>query len=238
MCLESETPDHHYYYHMSEFPPNMAIRPLLIDDLDQVEALEILCFPEKERASRETLAYRLTACPELCLGLFIREYDYRYNQLNQPEVAERLERQHKEEDESDHILGKLAVRKETLVAHVIGTKIGSTRITAESMQIATADNKDAGHIEGSRVIGVHSVAVDPEWRGRSFATLLMHDYIQRMLNQEVADKIVILVHQSLIQFYTRIGFTELGRSLCEFGDGKWWDMSINLAPDMDESFES
>lgn len=225
---------------MSDFPPNIAIRPLLIDDLDQVEALESVCFPELDRASREKLAYRLSVCPELCLGLFLREYDFRYNQLNLPEVATRLQveqldkprNEYGDDDENELVLGKLAVLKETLIGHVLGTKIASNRITEDSMQVASPENANAGHINGSNYIGVHSVAVHPDWRGKSFATLLLHDYIQRMLNQEVAEEIVIIVHPELIPFYTHIGFSDLGESECQFGGSKWHDMSIHLIPDL------
>lgn len=222
---------------MSDFPPNICIRPLILDDLDQVEALETVCFPEAERASREKIAYRLAACPELCLGLFLREYEYRYNALNIPEVAERLEKEHAAADsqlssDNDDSLGKSAILKETLIGHVIGTKIHSERITTDSMEVGSRENPKAGHIPSSRYIGVHSVVVHPDWRGKSFATLVLHDYIQKMLNQEVADEIVIIVHPKLIPFYTQVGFTDLGESDCKFGGEAWNDMSIHLVPEL------
>ena len=73
---------------MSDFPPNLSIRPLTIQDIDQCVELEAKGFPPEERCSREKFNYRLTVAPELCAGLFVREYDYKYNAINLPEVAE------------------------------------------------------------------------------------------------------------------------------------------------------
>lgn len=56
--------------HMTCLPPHLSVRLLTPLDLDQCDALEIAGFPPEHRASRETIAYRLGACPELCMGLF------------------------------------------------------------------------------------------------------------------------------------------------------------------------
>ena len=67
---------------MSDFPPNLSIRPLTIQDIDQCVELEAKGFPPEERCSREKFNYRLTVAPELCAGLFVREYDYKNSRNN------------------------------------------------------------------------------------------------------------------------------------------------------------
>ncbi|CAX40899.1 polyamine acetyltransferase, putative [Candida dubliniensis CD36] len=213
---------------MSDFPPNLSIRPLTIQDIDQCVALEIQGFPPSERCSREKFSYRLTVAPELCAGLFVRQYDVKYNAINLPEVAEKLEKQHHPEDDSDELPAHSSVIKETLIGHVIATKIASDRITDASMELPSDDTPGSGHIESSRNIGIHSIVIDPEWRGKNLGALLLHDYIQKLSNQDIGDQIVIINKESLIPFYEKIGFNNLGESECKHGGATWYDMAIDL----------
>lgn len=242
---------------MSDFPPNLSIRPLTIDDVDLCVALEAKGFPEHERCSAEKFKYRLTVCPELCSGLFIREYGAKYSAINLPEVAQRLEAEKKEklaksgeaedaddneiveEDEGDdddyeQLPVKLSVVKETLVGHIIATKIYTERITDTSMDLPTKGDATTGHIEQSRTIGIHSLVIDPEWQGKNLGTLLMHDYIQKLSNQDLGSKVVIIAHQRLISFYEKIGFVSHGESACKFAGETWYDLSIDLVPQDEE----
>lgn len=237
---------------MSDFPPNLCIRPLTVEDIDQCIALEAKGFAEAERCTPEKFKYRLTTCPELCSGLFIREYSYKYNAVNLPEVADKLEKDRfesaqkksetdsndgndlaevEEEDDDvsyEKIPVKLSVVSETLIGHIIATKIQSNRITEASMELPSAENPNAGHIEQSRYIGVHSLVVDPKWQGKNLGTLLMHDYIQKLSNQDVGNKVVIIAHKELVPFYEKIGFVNHGESECKFAGEAWFDLSIDL----------
>lgn len=222
---------------MSDFPPNLSIRPLTIEDINQCIALESKGFSESERCTPEKFKYRLTTCPELCSGLFIREYTYKYNAINLPSVADKLEAEHDSKDESDsddELPVKSSVVKETLIGHIIATKIFSNRITAASMEIPTEESTDAGHIEHSRFIGIHGLVIDPEWQGRNLGTLLMHDYIQKLSNQDLGSKVVIIAHKELIPFYEKIGFNNHGVSDCKFANETWYDLSIDLIPEEED----
>ncbi|CAI5757493.1 unnamed protein product [Candida verbasci] len=224
---------------MSDFPPNLSIRPLTIEDIDKCIALEQDGFPEEERCSPESLKYRLSVAPELCSGLFIRDYNFKYNSINLPEVAEKLQKEHdkegkdsntnnEEEDDDDELPQATSVTNETLIGHILATKIASDRITNESMQLPSKETPKTGHHESSRFIGIHSVVISPAWRKKNLGALLLHDYIQKLSNQDLGDQIIIIVHEDLIPFYEKIGFNNLGESDCKFANTKWFDMSIDL----------
>lgn len=231
---------------MSDFPPNLSIRPLTIEDLDQCVTLESKGFSEAERCTKEKFQYRLTACPELCSGLFIREYGYKFNAINLPEVAQKLEKETKSKEVSetdaddaddmnyDQLPVKLSVVKETLIGHIIATKIHSERITEASMTLPSEEDPTAGHIEQSRYIGIHGLVIDPKWHKRSLGTLLMHDYIQKLSNQDLGSKVVIIAHKELIPFYEKIGFLNHGESECKFAGESWYDLTIDLVPQDDD----
>lgn len=219
---------------MSDFPPNLSIRPLTIADLDQCVEIEAKGFSPDERCTPEKFKYRLTVAPELCSGLFVREYEYKYNAINLPDVADRLEKEHakngdKDDTEDDDELPiKSSVVKETLIGHVIATKIASDKITDASMQLPSKEVKGSGHFDNSRNIGIHSVVIDPEWRGKNLGALLLHDYIQKLSNQDLGDQIVIINKKDLIPFYEKIGFNNLGESKCKYAGTTWYDMAIDL----------
>jgi len=234
---------------MSDFPPNLSIRPLTLEDLDQCVALEAKGFSEAERCTKEKFQYRLTTCPELCSGLFIREYGYKFNAINLPDVAQKLEKKINEENSSDtnwsgdngqdeltydQLPVKLSVIKETLIGHIIATKIYSERITEASMELPSIDDPTSGHIEQSRYIGIHGLVIDPQWHKRNLGTLLMHDYIQKLSNQDLGSKVVIIAHKELIPFYEKIGFFNHGESACKFAGESWYDLTIDLVPQDDD----
>lgn len=200
---------------MSDLPLHIAIRPLTLEDLDKVAELEALGFPPNERCSREGLIYRLTTCPELSSGLFIREFEF---------------------DSNDELpQGKSTIKSEELIGHVLGTKIFGDFITEASMEIPTpgGNNTKKGHIEGSNTIGIHSVVVHPDYQKKNLATLLLHDYIQKLSNQQIGDKISIIAKDNLLPFYNRLGFITKGESECQHGGEKWFDLSCPLIPEDD-----
>lgn len=249
-------------------PQHLCIRPLNITDISQVVGLEILGFPPHERASALRIEYRLTVCPELCSGLFIREFNT--ESINSKELP-------------DHS----TIKKETLIGHVIGTKMLSETINDESMQVpdnfesiycnpngtlkdeykskelkdlensdsdsdSDSNNKSEvietkteiksriyplGHQDSGRTIGIHSVIIHPDYRGKKLATLLLKDYLQKMSQQYVADAITLLCKESLVPFYSSIGFIDKGVSSCKFANEEWHDMSITLDHEEEEEDE-
>lgn len=216
-----------------DFPANLCIRPLTISDLIQVEELEAAVLPEDRCASKEILRYRLTVAPELCCGLFFREYIPEFNQVNLPEVAERINKEH--HDHVHHAAiqpdepGKSSVVRETLVGHVLATKIRGSKIPADSTELLVEGKSQAGHDERSRIIGIHSVCVSSEWKRRNLGTLMLHDYIQKLSNQDLGDQIVLVCDLDMVNFYAKIGFVQLDES--EQLEGGRVNMTIDLIPE-------
>lgn len=182
----------------------MYVRPLIIEDSKQVSELESQGFPPSERASLEMIEYRLTACPELCSGLFIREFD----------------------DDTKE------VKQENLIGHILATKIPKNSSNPNKTFI-TLDSMGKTHSESSDTIGIHSVVISPSYQKKNLATLLLTDHIQKLSNQEVGKKIVIIAHEQLIPFYERVGFKVAGENRevakdAQFAKVKWIDMVREL----------
>lgn len=242
-------------------PQHLCIRPLNLPDIAQVLALEMNGFPRHERASPARIEYRLTVCPELCSGLFVREFNT-------------------EAVHSSELPDHSTIEKETLIGHIIGTKMLSETVTDASMEVpasfvpvmCTADGQlkeqykseelrqleaqeaaaqpeaDAGgaaatpaashdrpgHFDSGKTIGIHSVIVHSDYRGKKLATLLIKDYLQKMNQQYVADSIALLCKDELVKFYAGAGFTDKGTSACHFGGESWHDMVLVLDHNEDE----
>lgn len=185
----------------SILPLHMYIRPLILEDLHQITELEAKGFPPEERASLETIEFRLNSCPELCSGLFIRT-------VNGTEIV-----------------------KESLIGHIMGTKI--PKFVNGEPPFITLESMGKLNDDSSNTIAIHSVVILPEYQKKNLATLLLTDYIQKMSNQEIADRIVVIAHEPLLPFYERIGFQLIGENLNvkkdpEFSKIKWCDMVREL----------
>lgn len=195
------------------------VRPLSIADLDSCVEVES-AFPEHERCSREKVKqslaahsqirhsnksqfiYRLTVCPEPCLGLF----------LEVPGSTESPQ----------------------LVAHVIGNRLPTNRVTDGSMKMpdgwnrshetVTVDGEVIGNDPTGQFIGVHSVAVRTEYQKGGFGRALMKAYVHYVRQSITAQSVVLIAHDHLIRFYESVGFKNLGPSPCAFAGGGWFDM--------------
>lgn len=86
------------------------------------------------------------------------------------------------------------------------------------------DSEPLGHQDQGPTIAIHSLAVLPEHQRKGLATILMKSYIQRIKDAAIAKRIALLTHGPLIPFYSKLGFSNRGRSHCEFGGGNWNNM--------------
>jgi GNAT superfamily N-acetyltransferase len=228
-------------------PPHIAIRPLNSPDFLLVQQLETLGFPPGERCSELGIKYRLKTCPELCSGLFIREFSN-----GADDETDREGEAEGEDAVHNDIVGNGAkIIKETLVGHILGTKIPGQWITEEAMEVPDSfaklengeevDDVDSssggvqkGHVESSTTIGIHSLVIHADHQKKNLATLLMNDYIQKLSSLSVGDRIVIISKKKLIPFYERLNFVSKGKSACTHGGEEWYDLVRVLEHEDDE----
>lgn len=206
-------------------PANYAIRPLRLSDVEQILALEQKGFPEHERATPEKLKYRLEVCPELCAGVFIREFQWPLRPEDKKaadgtnlDSATSLSTDVEDEEEEEPLYGVVAKRstltKEKLVGHIIATKTEGKHVSDKSMEIG-------GHIESGSTIAIHSVVVDPEYQGKHIGYIMLKDYVQKFFGLCTAEGMALLAHEKLVPFYTKHGFKDEGKSSSNFAGESW-----------------
>lgn len=198
----------------------------------------------------------MKACPELCLGIFIRNFKDDSNSKETEDVDSKTKTEEEQDvkstddddaadpNESDenhnYQLAKSALQSEKLIGQILATKTTSINVSDPSMEIPELDNygrnvspatDPRGHREDGRTIAIHSVVIDPEYQGQSVGTTLLNDYIQRMSTLKHADRFSLLAHDRLIPFYERVGFESKGLSECKFSGGGWYDLQAPLIAD-------
>ncbi|MCJ1468131.1 hypothetical protein MMC07_006759 [Pseudocyphellaria aurata] len=194
------------------------VQTLSLADVDSCVALENAAFPENERCSREKFNYRLSACSELCLGLF-STFDADAPTSSVPTYAT-----------ARPTNSAAPTKKAVLIAHIVATKCESKTITDRSMdcppdwQSSAPPSDGRGHQEHGRTIAVHSVAVLPQYQGRHLGSMTLKSYLQRMETAGIADRISLLAHQPLFKFYEGLGFESQGPSECKSYGGGWHDL--------------
>ncbi|KAL8735196.1 MAG: hypothetical protein Q9166_001072 [cf. Caloplaca sp. 2 TL-2023] len=199
------------------------VQTLSLSDVESCVALENATFPEIERCSREKFLYRLTTCPELSLGLF---------STGAPDGPTATLPTYAHSRPSD---SASPTRKSTLIAQVIATKCVSTTVTDEAMEYPSdwrsrvSFSERQGHQEHGRTIAIHSLAALPEFKGRGLGKIVMKSYIQRMETSGIADRISLLAHDHLVQYYEALGFQNTGKSEAKFGGGQWFNMCLELS---------
>ncbi|KAH0438598.1 acetyltransferase [Colletotrichum camelliae] len=182
------------------------IRVLSIDDLDRCSVVESAAFPPAEAATREKIDYRLSVCPELCLGLFVPG--------NSTTVKP-------EGDIPVFTAPPTGSDNDKLIAHVIATKSTSRVVKDEDMSFPETWKTDptaqygVGHQAEGRTIALHSLAVSPSYQRSGFGKKLMKSYIEYMRQHGQADRISILTYDRLLPYYQTLGFTHYGKSASE-----------------------
>jgi GNAT superfamily N-acetyltransferase len=85
-----------------------------------------------------------------------------------------------------------------------------------------------GHEEEGRTIGLHSLSILPSHQKKGLGRTLLKSYIQRMQAADIADRIALIAHGHLVDFYKSEGFLDKGQSEAQFGGGGWIDMVREL----------
>jgi GNAT superfamily N-acetyltransferase len=194
---------------ITKFAPN--IRPLTISDLPSVIALEKAAFPNPEhqaspeKASRHTslhhrptptntpspiqLEYRLTVAPELSLGVFLTVIPSQAQNLG---IETLPTAQPVETGRAD---GAVSV----LLAHVVSTRCRGDVVTDADMAYP-ADWRtrggrtapDAGHQEGGRTVGLHSLAVLPRLQRCGIGQMIVKAFLDQMKTSGLVDRVALL----------------------------------------------
>lgn len=121
----------------------------------------------------------------------------------------------------------------TLIGHIIATRTSAPCVTDRSMKLPSKwegerwtfeDGEAVGHEEGGGTIAIHSLAVLEEHQGKQVGSTLMKSYIHRIREAQIADRIAIIAHDHLVDFYKSFGFEDHGESKCQFGGGGWRDL--------------
>ncbi|SPQ23704.1 b9caec81-fd07-40dd-a873-22daab84fcf0 [Thermothielavioides terrestris] len=223
-----------------------TIRPLTVADLEACIALENAAFTQPEhRASPEKasprhrnvspppsyhpsstdLAYRLTVCPEVSLGLFVTIAPEQAKDLGIETLA--LARP----VETGRADGAVSV----LLAHAISTRTHGDVVTdadmdypkdwrARSARVA----EPVGHQEGGKTVALHSFAVLPRVHRCGLGQMLMRAFLDQMKSCGLVQRVALICQEHLATYYQRSGYKCLGKSEAQFGGGGWYNMAIDL----------
>jgi len=137
---------------------------------------------------RIQIEYRLTKCPELCLGVFCtvvpeeaKDFDLATLPLAKPV-------------ETDRQNGAVSV----LLAHIVATR-SNTHVVADADMDYPRDWKsshgkssEVGHQEDGRTVAIHSLAVAPRLQGCGLGKLIMKSYLQQINNSGTAERVALI----------------------------------------------
>ncbi|KAL1879539.1 hypothetical protein Plec18167_003996 [Paecilomyces lecythidis] len=181
------------------------IRPLSVADAESCVEVESV-FPPSERCSKEKFIYRLTVCPQLCLGLFVENPEAE----GMPILV-------------GHVIGNRVARG------IINGSMDMPQTWDGGNEAVILDGEVIGNDPNGRNIGVHSLAIRSEYQGKGIGRALMNEYVRYLRSSPaLADNIVIITYDRLIKFYESVGFRNLGISDCTFGGGGWNALELHL----------
>ncbi|KAM0558236.1 hypothetical protein ACHAPJ_004923 [Fusarium lateritium] len=193
---------------------SLYVRQLNINDLERSLVVETAAFPPAEAATREKIEYRLSVCPELCIGLFLREGASLPSTIPQdiPFITESTS------------------NDDVLLAHVISTKTTNKPVRDEDMAYPSnwksdpQADYDVGHKKDGGTIALHALAVSPDYQRSGLGKAIMRAYIERMKQTKTADRISILTYDRLVPYYQKLGFEHYGKSESEYAGIAWHDL--------------
>ncbi|KAJ7864984.1 acyl-CoA N-acyltransferase [Mycena olivaceomarginata] len=111
-----------------------------------------------------------------------------------------------------------------LVGYVCSTLSPDTSLTHDSM---------SKHIPGSSSVCIHSVCVSSDSKRQGVGLNLLREYIARLetAHREKSapyERILLITHENLRQFYEKAGFEFVGPSAVVHGSQPWYEMRIVL----------
>ncbi|KAJ2840367.1 hypothetical protein FBU31_000472 [Coemansia sp. 'formosensis'] len=96
-----------------------------------------------------------------------------------------------------------AFHGQTLVGYIMGTQAGAALVTHESM---------GRHDPRGSTVCVHSVCVDPRWRRRGVASMLLKKYTEMVRCRGGVKRLAMMSRVGLVPLYERNGYQCVGPS--------------------------
>lgn len=197
------------------------MRPLTVADAKSCVVVEST-FPEQERCSEEKvnkkllpspptkdiilnsikLKYRLTVCPNLNIGLFIKT----------PTGDRQI----------GHVLGA-RISSNAITEASMGMPDHWQSLPSNEPVIL--DGKIVGNNPNGGNVAIHSVVTVPEFQGKGVGKTMVKAYVEYIRGREKGvRRIVLIAHDYLVGFYEQGGFENRGVSECRFAGGLWMDL--------------
>jgi len=86
------------------------------------------------------------------------------------------------------------------------------------------------HVPGSTSVCIHSVCISPQHRRKRVGLHLLQEYILRLEastrdnESQAYERVLLITHKNLRDFYERAGFEWLGESSVVHGSKPWFEM--------------
>jgi predicted N-acetyltransferase YhbS len=84
-----------------------------------------------------------------------------------------------------------------------------------------------GHEEDGANLVIFSLAVHPDFQGRSLSTALVNAYLERA-REDGRRAVLLLCKERLVPYYARFGFVDRGLSASTHGGARWHEMAVTL----------
>lgn len=90
------------------------------------------------------------------------------------------------------------------------------------------------HVPSGRLLAIHSVVVEEQYRRMGLATAMLQDYISFIEKECKHDgnkgiaKIVLIAKSNLLGFYVNVGFSVTGVSKIIHGKDRWYDLELSI----------
>ncbi|KAJ5454076.1 acyl-CoA N-acyltransferase [Penicillium daleae] len=184
---------------------NAYMRPLSVTDVKSCVEVENT-FPEQERCSEEKFIYRLTVCPTLSMGLFIKT----------PTGGRQI----------GHVIGA-RISSNTITEASMGMPENWQSLPVSEPVVV--DGQTVGNDPSGGNVAIHSVVTIPEFQGKGIGRDMVKAYVE-YIREEARDvkSIVLIAHDYLIRFYEQGGFKNRGTSECRFAGGVWTDLVCDI----------
>jgi len=110
-------------------------------------------------------------------------------------------------------------RRALLIGHIIATKTNNDRIMDADLQIG-------GHRNDGINLAINNIAVLYDYRRQGVFSLLIKEFVIRMHQAAVAEKLLLLSRGPYIPLFQHMKFEYRGQSSVALGDENWYDMAI------------